>query len=349
MCGVLIPVWFALVCVKIVAVSVARIDPLRPHKLQPQTEKAYLSQLLEESKSAHCEELARLEAHIERMRERERELVLALGKAQHQALSSPPPMQQRGSLERHQQEELQHQVFLLEQQKRQLTQELAEAALKLEKGRLEAAEAARAHVGLREEVYGLRSRAQRLQAELGEVGAVRLAAQQASAAEAGALRAQVRAKEARLSECRREGQLVVEAVQLRVRALEWAAASLGGLALKDGVRCEAAAIARELLAYMARADAGNEEAVGPFGGSGDGTSASSPVPTTPLPGSPLRPLQQHMQGPGQPPLLFPGSPVHSSLGSPPVESRTAAAADGGVSESLRQENEQLQGASCGCP
>ncbi len=275
--------------------------------------------------------------------------MVLLSKAQHQPAAPAPPTPQQSAWQQLQQEELRRQVFLLEQQKRQLAQELAEAALKLEKGRLEAAEAARAQAQAQEEAFALRSRVQRLQAELGEQGAVGRAAAEASAAEVEALRAQLKGKEARLADGRRECARMVEALQARAQALERLALSLdGSVALKEGVRMEAAAIAREALACLARADAGGDESAGASGSAAASASSS-------LPGSPLRSTHQQ-------PFVFPGlaSPTvapmaaASSCGSPHVVVLDAAtlrapapapaAGAGAASEGLRQENEALKGA-----
>lgn len=329
-----------------------------------QTEKHYLAQLLEEAKGAHREEMGRVEAHMERLRDRERELVVLLSKAQPGTGGQMPqaPHQQQAAATgggpvltasmRMQREELERQVFLAEQQKRQLAQELADAALRLERGRLEAAEAVRGHAALQEEVYGLRERVRRLQGEV--------ESQMEVSAEAEALRARLRGKEAQLAAGRREGQRFVEALQARVRALERLAlsasassASVEGARLREAVRLEAAALAREVLAFVAATTAtgaGAEE-----DGAGGASSSSA------APGSPLRPssaLHHH-----SPQLFFPGSvgsPVAGvgsvsglgfgvGLGGSPQQPQVVvldpllSGAAQGVNESLRQENEQLKG------
>jgi hypothetical protein len=326
-----------------------------------QTEKHYLAQLLEEAKSAHREEMGRVEAHMERLRDRERELVVLLSKAQVGTGGQMPqaPHQQQAAAAagpvltasmRMQREELERQVFLAEQQKRQLAQELADAALRLERGRLEAAEAARGHAALQEEVYGLRERVRRLQGEV--------ESQMEAGADAEALRARLRGREAQLAAGRREGQRFVEALQARVRALERLAlsvsalsASVEGARLRDAVRFEAAALAREVLAFVAATTTG-------AGAEEDGAAGSS---SSSAPGSPLRPssaLHHH-----SPQLFFPGSvgsPVAGvgsaaglgfgvGLGGSPQQPQVVmldpllSGAAQGVNESLRQENEQLKG------
>lgn len=326
-------------------------------RVYTQTEKHYLAQLLEEAKAAHREEMARVEGHMERLRDRERELVVLLSKAQtagtagsgqfqqhhqHAAVAAAGPVLTASM--RMQREELERQAFLAEQQKRQLAQELADATLRLEKGRLEAAEAARGHVALQEEVYGLRERVRRLQGEV--------ESQMEALAEAEALRDRLRGKEAQLAEARREGQRFVEALQARARALErlaLAAPAVDGLRLREAVRVEAAALAREALAFVAASSgvgAGAEK-------DGGASSASASAP-----GSPLRPAS----APQHPPqLFFPasvgGSPVAGlglglgmGLGGSPQQPQVVvldpllSGAAPGVNESLRQENEQLKGA-----
>lgn len=279
-----------------------------------ENERIYLSQLLEETKTFHADDLRRLQAHVKKLQQEKEELTEraaggTMGKQQQQQLAL-----------------LQRQLATAEQQKKQLELELHEVADKLDQMGSDATESSRANATLKEEVSSLRAKLLAASGNNTNVESLLRQHQQQRLE----LMEQVRAKEAVLLEHRRESHRVANLLYDRVLALE-RVALLDGLALRDGLCAETAALSMELRRWMERLD---REA---YGGTGGSSFLYHHHPHQ-------RPSYNHAAAyPPSPPQAPPPVPqqVHVAAASPPVsfESRLS-----GINECLRQENIELKGA-----
>lgn len=207
-----------------------------------------------------------------------------------------------------------------------MAQELEETALNLDKVKLDAADATRKNMNLQEEMVALRSKLlhqQQQQSAAANVEALHQQHQQ----QRFELMEQLRAKDAAVSEQRREASRVAQSLHDRVLTLERLAAHADGWALRDGLRVETAALGLELRRWMEKMDR-------------RGTSDSN-VPSpydTPYPSSSSFSRYEHHQAAFPPPFSSPLPPAAPQAAAAVVEGRLS-----GMNECLRQENIELKG------
>ena len=274
-----------------------------------QTERIYQGQLLEETKASHAEEVRQFEAHADRLQQEKNEWQ-----------SRNPRGGTHGSYD-----QLQRQLMAAEQQGRQMAQELQETALNLNKVKLDATDAVRKNMSLQEEMVALRSKLLQQQQQQSAAANVEALHQQHQQ-QRFELMEQLRAKDAAVSEQRREASRVAQSLHDRVLTLERLAAHADGWALRDGLRVETAALGLELRHWMEKMDR-------------RGTSDSG-VPSqydTPYPSSSSFSRYEHHQA-------FP--PAFSSplpLAAPQAAAAVVEGRLSGMNECLRQENIELKG------
>lgn len=290
------------------------IHALTVHALtaQSQTERIYLGQLLEETKASHAEELRQLEAHADRLQQEKNEWQ-----------SRNPRGGSHGSYD-----QLQRQLMAAEQQGRRMAQELQEAALNLDKVKLDASDAARKNMSLQDEMATLRSKLLRQQQQQSAAANVEALHQQHQQ-QRFELMEQLRAKDAAVSEQRREASRVAQSLHDRVLTLERLAAHADGWALRDGLRVETAALGLELRRWMEKMDR-------------RGTNDSG-IPSqydTPYLSSPSFSRYEHHQAAFPPAFSSPPPPAAPQAAAAVVEGRLS-----GMNECLRQENIELKGTS----
>ena len=206
-----------------------------------------------------------------------------------------------------------------------MAQELQETVLNLDRVKLDATDAARKNMSLHEEMVALRSKLlhqQQQQSAAANVEALHQQHQQ----QRFELMEQLRAKDAAVSEQRREASRVAQSLHDRVLTLERLAAHADGWALRDGLRVETAALGMELRRWMEKMDRRG--------------ASDSGVPSqydTPYPSSSSFSRYEHRQA-------FP--PTFSSPLPPAAPQAAAAVVEGrlsGMNECLRQENIELKG------
>jgi hypothetical protein len=201
-----------------------------------------------------------------------------------------------------------------------MAQELQEAALNLDKVKLDASDAERKNMSLQEEIATLRSKLlhqQQQQSTAANVEALHQQHQQ----QRFELMEQLRAKDAAVSEQRREASRVAQSLHDRVLTLERLAAHADGWALRDGLRVETAALGMELRRWMERMDRR---------GAND-----SGVPHL---SSPSISRYEHHQAAFPPAFSSPPPPAAPQAAAAVVEGRLS-----GMNECLRQENIELKG------
>ncbi len=262
-----------------------------------ENERSYLDQLLEETKASHAEDIQRLEEQVGRLQEEKDKLDFRRPGA-------------RGSYE-----QLQRQLAMSEQHRRQLAQDLQEALLKVDKAKLEASETTRANIGLQEETFMLRAKLQHQQPSLTTTSAELEALHQQQRLE---LMEQLRGADAVVLEQRRESCRLAHLLHERVLALEDVARVVDARAMRDDLRAETAALSTELRQWIEKMDRlGNHNHYeAPFS---------------------HRPYCHNHE-----PLTFPVFRSKSPLSAPAHASESLEGRLLGMSESLRQENVELK-------